>query len=127
MRKTIRIAVATLAVVGLMAAAPAALAKGGVSTRGVCSGPSTWKLDLRPQNGGVLRVTLEVEGGARNQTWSVSMSDNGTAFFDGNRVSGIGGAFRATGSTADQAGTDAVIATAVNQVTGEACAAAASI
>ena len=72
-------------------------------------------------------MTLEVVGGAPNQTWTISMSDNGASFFSGSRISGIEGAFRATRSTADQAGTDAVTATAVNQVTGETCAAAAFI
>lgn len=121
-----RFGIAALVTAALLSAAPAAQAA-GVTTRGACSGVSKWKLDLRPQDGAVLRVTLEVEEGAAGQTWSVSMQDNATTFFTGTRTSGVGGAFRVRKTTADQPGTDTVVASATNQVTGEVCQAAATL
>lgn len=126
--KFVRIGVIGLTV-GTMfaAAAPAAFAKGGVSTRGNCSGAADWKLNLRPEDGGALKVKLEVEHAKPGQKWSITMSDNGTNIFTGSKTANDLGRFTARASTNNRAGSDDVNATATNTVTGQVCNASATL
>ena len=89
--------------------------------RGDCSGPSEWKLVVRKEDAGTLRVKLEVEGGRSGQKWHVFLSDNGTGFFAGSRISGSNGYFEVSRRTANRAGSDTIRAGASNTVTGETC------
>ncbi len=124
-----RIAAAGLLAAGIFSAAPHAFASGGgdVVTEGPCSGTSDWKLKLSPQNGR-LEVEFEVDQNVVGDTWRVQMKDNGTVFFRGRAVTkGPSGSFEVRKVTADQPGTDNVVAQAKNLSTGETCKGTASI
>jgi hypothetical protein len=47
-------------------------ADGRVERRGTCSGRSDWKLEIRREDGGKLRVRYEIEGGRAGQEWHVT-------------------------------------------------------
>lgn len=104
--------------------APAASA---VERKGSCSGKTNWRLVLRKGNPGDLIVVFRAWGGASGQKWNVFMENRGTGFFAGSRISGDGGTFRVRRVTRDLAGTDKILVTANNTVTGETCGARASI
>jgi len=126
--KLVRIGIIGLTVGTLFAAAPAAMAKGGgVTAKGPCSGAADWKVNLRPEDGGMLKIQLEVEHAKPGQAWSVSIADNGTQVFSGSRTANDLGKFRVRILRTDQAGKDAVTATATNGVTGQVCNAAATL
>ncbi len=117
---------AVVAVSALLGAATAAMAQGGgggggVTTSGSCSGASTWKLKLKPDNAQI-EAQFEVDQNVIGDTWKVIMKDNGMVFFQGQRVTkGPSGSFEVKKLTADQAGSDTVAATATNLSTGEVC------
>jgi hypothetical protein len=118
-----RIAAAGLLAVGILGTAPHAFASGGggIVTEGSCSGASTWKLTLSPENG-QLEAEFEVDQNVIGDTWKVQMKDNGIVFFRGQAVTeGPSGSFEVRQLTADQAGTDNVVALAKNLSTGETC------
>jgi hypothetical protein len=128
--KFVRLGVIGLAVGALFASAPAAMASGGgggVTTKGACSAGAKWKLGLRPEDGGVLKVQLEVEEATPGQQWSVRIADNGTRIFSGSRTTNEFGKFRVRKSTTDLAGSDHVTARATNTVSGQVCNASATI
>lgn len=93
-----------------------------VRRSGSCSGPSDWKLVVRRETATTLRVKLEIEHGAPNQTWQLFLSDNGTRFFAGTKVSGLNGYVRVVRYPTDRSGTDLIKGTGVNGTTGEYCA-----
>jgi hypothetical protein len=129
MRKGIMTVVAVLGVVGLLAAAPMASAKGGndVIKRGSCSGTSDWKLKLSPQNGNI-EVEYEVDSNVVGQTWRVRLFHDGTRFFAGTKVTKApSGSFTVRKVVANHAGTDTIKGRAVNVKTGETCVGKASI
>jgi hypothetical protein len=109
----------------------AAHASGGhdsteVRASGSCSGTTDWKLKAK-QDDGRLEVELEVDANRVGQTWQVTMSDNGTPFFSGSRVTAApSGSFEVRATTANRAGTDRVTAVATNTRTHERCSAALS-
>jgi hypothetical protein len=114
-----------------MGSAPHAFASSGndgdVIKEGPCSGASDWKLKLSPENGR-LEVEFEVDQNVVGDTWRVQMKDNGTVFFRGRAVTkGPSGSFEVRKVTADQPGTDNVVAQAMNLSTGETCKGTASI
>jgi hypothetical protein len=118
------LAVATTALTALTASP--ALAQGGDDTRarGTCSKGSTWQLKAGPENGR-LEVELEVDSNRVGQTWSWSLTDNGTAVASGTaRTVAPSGSFEVRRLVADRAGTDALRARATNAATGEVCLAA---
>jgi hypothetical protein len=126
---------ARMALVGLMAAgilggttqAFASGGGGGITTEGSCSGASTWKLKLSPENGR-LEVDLEVDQNDIGDTWRVIMKDNGAVFFRGKAVTqGPSGSFEIRKLTTDRVGTDNVVGLARNVSTGETCMATGSI
>jgi len=126
-----RIAAAGLLAVGIVGSAPHAFASGGgnndVVKEGPCSGASDWKLKLSPEDG-QLEVEFEVDQNVVGDTWKVQMKDNGTLIFRGQAVTkGPSGSFEIRTLTADQAGTDTVVAVAKNLSTGETCKGSASI
>ena len=98
-----------------------------VVRRGRCSGPSTWKLDVRRESGSRLRVQLEIQGGRAGQSWHVFISDDGARIFAGSRTSGAGGLVEVRVGTTDRPGADAIKAAANNQVTRETCAGRATL
>jgi hypothetical protein len=119
--------IARIAIVGALALpilqlGPVAMAKGGdVIRTGSCSGTSTWKLKVSPDNGR-LEVDFEVDQNRAGDTWSVRMRDNGVLFFSGQRVTQApSGSFEVRKLTANRAGADNIVARATNLRTGEVC------
>lgn len=129
MKRFTRFALAGLMAAGIMGAMPHAFASGGekIVTEGSCSGASTWKLSLSPENG-ALEVELEVDQNVVGDTWKVALKDNGAAFFRGQAVTQApSGSFEIKKITADQVGTDNFVGLARNVSTGETCMATGSI
>jgi hypothetical protein len=129
MRKAVRFAVAGLMMAGLFgAAAPAAMAKDGdVIRQGKCTGTSTAKIKLSPENGGI-EVEFEVDQNKVGDTWRVKLFHNGTQVFTGTRVTQApSGSFELRRVVNNAAGTDTIRARARNLSTDEVCTATASI
>lgn len=102
-------------------AAPAAARAGDVEKSGTCSVASTWKLSAGPRDG-MIRVEFEVDQNVVGQTWRVRLADNGSVFFRGKRTTQApSGSFSVSRRASDQAGTDRIVARAVNLTTGEVC------
>jgi hypothetical protein len=122
MRRGIRIAVAALGVVGLLSAAPAALANDAdVIKRGSCSGASDWKLKLSPENGKI-EVEFEVDQNNVGDTWRVRIFQDGDRIFRGTRVTKApSGSFEVRVVAPNTAGEDTFRATARNLSTDETC------
>jgi hypothetical protein len=126
--RMVRMGISGLMVGALFMAAPAALAKGGgVVRQGSCSGAADWKLSLKPEDGGKLRVEFEVEHAKPGQGWAVRITDNRTQIFGGTRTANDLHRFTVRKLTADRAGSDKVRARATNVVTGQACNATATL
>jgi hypothetical protein len=104
------------------AGATAAEAKGrDVRSSGSCSGATDWKLKAKADDGR-LEVEFEVDSNRVGQTWAVRLTDNGTQFFSGNRVTKApSGSFEVETKPANRAGKDTIRATASNPKTGETC------
>ena len=102
-------------------AAPVAARAGDVQKSGSCSAASTWQLSAGPRDG-LIRVEFEVDQNVVGQTWRVRLADNGSLFFKGRRTTqDPSGSFTVNRRTTDQAGTDRIVARAVNLTTGEVC------
>ncbi len=101
-----------------------AMAKGGgddVRAAGHCSSTSTWKLKAKPDNGR-LEIEMEVDSNRNGQKWAVSLTDNTVRIFAGNRVTvAPSGSFSVELRAANRAGSDRIVGTARNTVTGERC------
>jgi hypothetical protein len=129
MQKVIRLGLAGLLAATILSVAPAAFAahNKGVTRSGPCSAASNWKLKLSNENGKV-EAEFEVDQNVVGDTWKVRMADNGTVFFKGQRTTAApSGSFEVRKLTANQAGTDRVVAKAMNLSTGETCTGRASI
>jgi hypothetical protein len=85
-RKLIIICVVALAAVAVSAAS-AAPEKGGprVIRSGKCSGPATWKLKLKNDDGR-LEVEFEVDQNVVGRRWNVTLKRNGRVVFSGART-----------------------------------------
>lgn len=114
---------------GMLATAPAIMAKGGdaVIKTGNCSMSSDWKLKAKPDNGR-LEVEFEVDQNRNGQAWNVTLKHNGSAFFSGQKTTHApSGSFSVTKRTNNAAGTDTIAAKATNPKTGETCQGSLSI
>jgi hypothetical protein len=120
---------------GLVAALAAALAlpspahaiDGRVVKRGDCTRHSDWKLEVRKEDGGRLRVRYEIEGGRSGQEWHIFLSDNGVGIFSGTRTSASNGYVEVRLRRSDRAGSDTIKAAANNVDSGESCAGKATL
>ena len=74
------------------------------SASGACSAQATWKLKAKDDDGRI-QAEFEVDGIASNRTWHVTLADNGTVFFSGNRHRTDGDSFTVRAGTPNQAGT----------------------
>ena len=126
-RPALRFAIVALTAASIAVPSAAWAGDGRIVRRGVCTGPSDWKLDVRQEDGGRLRVKLEIEGGRSGQEWHVFLSDNGANIFSGTRTSESGGYLEVRVRTTDRAGADAIKAAANNVVTGESCTGRATL
>jgi hypothetical protein len=130
MRKTIVTGLAALAIAASVPAAMAASGPGGgggeVRRKGSCSGASDW--EMRIEDRGSFRVRWDVDSGIPGQSWTMSVSRNGSVIGSGTRVTNDRGEaeFRLRG-VANPAGRDTFTGTATNPATGETCSGSASI
>ncbi|MEA2550907.1 MAG: hypothetical protein QOE25_676 [Actinomycetota bacterium] len=122
-----RVVIAVVVAAALTTAVPAFADGNEVDRRGPCSGRSDWRLRVRREDDGHLRVRFEIEGGASGQEWHVFMSDNGIGIFSGTRTSGSGGHVEVRIHLKDRPGPDAVKAAANDVVTGETCSGRATL
>jgi hypothetical protein len=116
--------IASAILLGTLAAPAATLAKGGgtvVRATGTCTIASTAKLKAKHDNGRI-EVEFEVDQNRNNRLWTVSISDNGTRVFTGTRRTvAPSGSFSVERRIANRAGTDRIVARAVNARSGEVC------
>ncbi len=128
MKRMLLAGVASLLVAGLWGGS-AAVADDGVDRRGACSaGRSEWRLRVDPDDGR-LEVRFKVnQHRPSNDVWNVTVTRNGTAIFQGQRVGrGADGEFEVRRTIADLRGADAIVGRAVNQRSGVVCRGAATI
>jgi hypothetical protein len=106
--------------------APAAVAKDGdVRVAGTCTGATTSKLKLSPEDGG-LEVEFEVDQNRNGVRWQVVLFRNGKRVDSRVGVTGgRSGSFEARFVTGTRAGVDRFVARATRP--GEVCRATASI
>lgn len=125
MRKITVLALA--AALTVAAALPAGAKAGDVIRRGPCGASSDWKLKLSPEDNGI-QVEFEVDQNVSGDTWRVRMFHDGVRFFAGTRTTGgASGSFTVRRIIDDRAGTDKVLARAVNPSTSEVCRGTATI
>ena len=94
---------------------------GDIIRTGNCSGATDWKLKLSPENGRI-EVEFEVDSNVNGQTWNVRLKNDGNVFFTGTRMTKApSGSFELRKLTNNGAGSDTIVARAVNQATGEVC------
>jgi len=115
--------IASAILLGSLAAPAATLAKGsdGVRATGTCTGNSTSKIKAKLDNGRI-EVEFEVDQNRNNRLWTVRLYDDGIRVFTGlRRTVAPSGSFTVTRWIPDRAGTDTIVARAVNASTGEVC------
>jgi hypothetical protein len=128
LRTTAVAAVAAIAVAGLTAASPAAIAKNGdVRAAGSCTGTSTSKIKLSNEDGGRIQIEFEVDQNRNGVPWSVTLQDNGTQVASATATTRApSGSFTVRRVIAGAAGLDRIVASATT-ASGERCSATASI
>jgi hypothetical protein len=118
--------VAAFAVLSLAVAIPASANDRDVRVAGTCTGASTSKLKVGPENGR-LEVEFEVDQNVNGVSWRVRLTQNGDVFFRGERVTQPpSGSFEVERRTDNLPGPDTIRARAVNPDTGEVCRASAT-
>jgi len=127
-RSAARLAICSLALGLVLGAAPVAAAKGGGKVyTGHCSGASTWKLKLSNEDGRIA-TEFEVDQNRVGRAWNVTLSDNGTVFFRGQRTTTApSGSWSVRRLTTNRVGTDQFVAVARAVRTGEVCRAGGSL
>ena len=114
-------------VIAALAAAPAGLAKrGDVRVAGTCTGSTTSKLKLSPENGRI-EVEFEVDQNRNGVRWKVALSRNGRVVARLAKVTRPpSGSFEARIVAPDGPGVDA-FRTRATSPSGEVCTARASL
>jgi hypothetical protein len=126
MQKGMRVVLAGLVALSILAITPVAFASGGskgreVIRQGSCTGSSDWKLKAKADDGR-LEVEFEVDQNVAGDTWAVRLKDNGMVFFKGQRTTQPpSGSFEVRRLTDNLAGTDHIVGKAMNLSTGEVC------
>jgi hypothetical protein len=119
--KTITRTLAAVLAVGVIAPLPAVLAKSPrVIVTGKCTGKSTAKLKLQPDNGKI-EVEFEVDQNKNNVSWKYTLKRAGTTLASGIKVTQApSGSFTARRRVSDAAGPDTITARATRS-NGEVC------
>jgi hypothetical protein len=118
---------ALVAALVLVAAAPAAAGDDDVIRRGACTGASDWKLKVGPDDGKI-ETEFEVDQNVNGQQWRVVLRRDGSRFFKGVRTTHApSGSFEVNRRTKNTAGSNRIVARAVNLSSGEICRGAATI
>jgi len=122
MRFRAMVATAVLGTLLIGGAAMPVLAKDGdVIRRGVCTGPSDWKLKLSEENGRI-EVEYEVDQNRVGDVWQVRIRHDGGLVFAGKRTARApSGSFEVRLVQRNRGGNDVFRARAVNLRTGETC------
>ena len=127
MRKQIMVLVVAVTA-ALVALVPAGIAKSGdVKQAGTCTAlsKSTLKVGLRNAK---IKASFEVEHAVAGNVWNVTLTDNGTPFFQGQATpAGVQAQFEVEKKTANRVGPDLIAASATDTVTGETCTASLSV
>lgn len=131
MNRTVLARSATAAVGGLLLlgglALPAAAKDGDVRVTGTCSAGARTKLKLGPRDGRI-EAELEVDSDRTGQTWTVTMAQNGTEVFRGNRATaGPSGSFEVRRVLPNRAGRDTFRAVATDLRSRQRCTVTASL
>ncbi|GAB3767032.1 hypothetical protein FB382_001706 [Nocardioides ginsengisegetis] len=103
--------------------APGAVASDGGTAKDVdsCSGPSTYKLKVTPDDDGHLQV-VGVVWSDDNDVWSWRLKHNGDVSYTGDvKAKDADLSFRVVRTMVDLAGPDTVVFRAENDDTGEVC------
>ncbi len=115
--------IASAILIGALAAPAATLAKGGDGVRatGTCTINSTSKIKAKLDNGRI-EVEFEVDQNRNNRLWTVRLYDDGIRVYTGlHRTVAPSGSFSVSRRITNRAGTDTIVARAVNASTGEVC------
>lgn len=120
---------ATLAagsVIALTVPSVASAKDGDIRASGTCSGRSTSKIKLSPENGSI-ETEFEVDQNRNGQTWNVTISDNGVVVVRTTAVTKApSGSFTVRRLLTNRASADNITARATNPATGESCTARAT-
>lgn len=119
--KAITRTLAAVLAVGVIAPLPAALAKSPrVTASGKCSGNSTAKLKLQPDNGKI-EVEFEVDQNRNGVSWNYTLKRAGVKIASGTKVTvAPSGSFTARRLVSNAAGPDTITARAT-RANGEVC------
>jgi hypothetical protein len=119
--KLAAVAAATvLTAVAVPAAAQAAGADPTINTGG-CSGAATWKMKVKPQNGGI-EVEYEIDASRAGQQWKVNMFHNGKRVIaDVFTTRGRSGSFTIRTVEPNRAGRDRISGHATRLGDGQTC------
>lgn len=120
---------ATLAagsVIALAVPSVASAKDGDIRRSGTCTGNSTSKIKLSPENGRI-ETEFEVDQNRNGRTWNVTISDNGVVVVGTTAVTQApSGSFTVRRLLTNRAGADNITARATNPATGESCTASAT-
>jgi hypothetical protein len=109
------------ALITAVVAAPTLARTGDVSKAGSCSIHSDWTLKAGHRDGRI-EVEFEVDQNRVGKMWRVPLTDNGDVFFRATRTTlAPSGSFTVHDTTRNRAGTDRIVARAVNLNSGEVC------
>jgi DUF4097 and DUF4098 domain-containing protein YvlB len=130
MQKGMRVVLAGLVALSILAITPVAFASGGkgreVIREGSCTGASDWKLKAKADNGRI-EVEFEVDQNVSGDRWRVKIRHDGDLAFRGTRTTrGASGSFEVRIVENDTAGSDAFRARARNLSTDEVCVGSAT-
>jgi hypothetical protein len=110
-----------VAVLMLAVAAPVMAREGDVIRTGSCTINSDWKLQAGHRDARI-EVEFEVDQNRVGKQWRVRLTDNGDVFYRATRTTQApSGSFTVHDTTRNRAGTDRIVARAVNVNSGEVC------
>lgn len=125
--KRITACIAVGAIAALAVPASSMGSDNDIRRSGHCTGASTSKIKVKPDNGG-LEVEFEVDQNRNGAKWKVKLKRNSDVFFKGTRTTRApSGSFSVERRTGDSAGTDRLVGIARNKQSGERCSASVSI
>jgi hypothetical protein len=127
MTKRLAIPMTVLALAALGPASVASAKDTDIRRAGTCTGASSSKIKLSPENGRI-EVEFEVDQNRNGVRWGVGIWDNNVPVFAGRATTTApSGSFEVNRVIVNRAGSDRVVAKATNPATGEVCRATATI
>lgn len=119
---------APLAIAGsLVAVAPASAADGVErSKHGVCTGSSTWELELEREHGHI-DLSFDADTHRAGQAWKVKIKQNGKVVHNATHRTERDGDLDVDRNLRDKAGQDKIVVRATDKKTGEVCRATLKI